>query len=79
MQWQRHHGQTQVGGMPPQTPSTGAESQGSLQEPSVASKKGRIEKQGRSTKAGTILTDKQPGAHRESIPKTFRHIDSFVV
>ncbi|KAJ5236829.1 hypothetical protein N7489_006920 [Penicillium chrysogenum] len=36
----------------PQTPSTGAESQGSLQEPSVASKKGRIEKQGRSTKPG---------------------------
>lgn len=34
----------------PQTPSTGAESQGSLQEPSVASKKGRVEKQGRSTK-----------------------------
>ncbi|CAG8242873.1 unnamed protein product [Penicillium nalgiovense] len=36
----------------PQTPSTGAESQGSLQEPSVASKKGRVEKQGRSTKPG---------------------------
>ncbi|KAG0159542.1 hypothetical protein PDIDSM_7064 [Penicillium digitatum] len=34
----------------PQTPSTGAESQGSLQEPSVASKKGRVDKQGRPIK-----------------------------
>ncbi|KAJ5513972.1 hypothetical protein N7463_003524 [Penicillium fimorum] len=34
----------------PQTPSTGAESQGSLQEPSVASKKGRVDKQGRPVK-----------------------------
>ena len=35
---------------PPQPPSTGAEPHGSLQEPSVASKKGRAEKQGRSIK-----------------------------
>ncbi|KAJ5695022.1 hypothetical protein N7536_005434 [Penicillium majusculum] len=34
----------------PQTPSTGAESQGSLQETSVASKKGRVDKQGRPIK-----------------------------
>jgi hypothetical protein len=34
----------------PQTPSTGGESQGSLQEPSVASKKGRVDKQGRPIK-----------------------------
>ncbi|KAJ5434533.1 Nucleotide-binding alpha-beta plait [Penicillium cf. griseofulvum] len=34
----------------PQTPSTGAESQSSLQEPSVASKKGRVDKQGRPIK-----------------------------
>ncbi|KAJ5835152.1 hypothetical protein N7447_001178 [Penicillium robsamsonii] len=34
----------------PQTPSTGAESQGSLQEPSVASKKCRVDKQGRPIK-----------------------------
>ncbi|KGO70405.1 Nucleotide-binding, alpha-beta plait [Penicillium italicum] len=34
----------------PQTPSTGAESQGSLQEPSVASKKVRLDKQGRPIK-----------------------------
>lgn len=34
----------------PQTPSTGAESQGSLQETSVASKKARIDKQGRPIK-----------------------------
>ncbi|KAJ5507889.1 hypothetical protein N7527_010032 [Penicillium freii] len=34
----------------PQTPSTGAESQDSLQETSVASKKGRVDKQGRPIK-----------------------------
>ncbi|KAJ5163739.1 uncharacterized protein N7500_005569 [Penicillium coprophilum] len=34
----------------PQTPSTGAESQGSLIEPSVASKKGRVDKHGRPIK-----------------------------
>lgn len=34
----------------PQIPSTGAESQGSLQETSVASKKGRVDKQGRPIK-----------------------------